>query len=208
VNHPLTTQVQTASSEAGSPDRRAGEFLLPGSQVPGLQAAPKAQPASQHASLSPGAAPVDQSGPVARPNSEGRDGQPAGSLGLTELVNRLREVYPHPTNRGTPRRVPTPVAVEQWLAEKIRTGDLRPDAYHVVLSGAVREARLAEAHPDTFRSKLRTWIREAGWGEEIETEQDADPDLPPPTTGPRFTPPDWNQPKENPRDRLDDRSRR
>lgn len=113
---------------------------------------------------------------------------------LTDVVNGLREVYPHPTNRGAPRRRPNPMAIEQWLADRVRMGQLTPDQYPLILAAAERERRMAEADPERFRRALRTWIREAGWTDEVE-EEDTGPAVPPPSTGPRFTPEGWTKPK-------------
>ena len=128
-------------------------------------------------------------------------------MGLSEIVMRLREVYPHPANRGLPRTRPSPQAVEGWLGEALRLGRLSPDDLPRVVEGAERVRRLAEEHPEAWRRALRTWIREAGWEEEIE-EEETGPVLPPPSSAPRFTPRDWNESKfdlsKEKHDRLDD----
>lgn len=138
-------------------------------------------------SLATAADPPD--GPAIGSTQDRAPGPPPG-LSLTDLVNGLRKVYPHPTNRGGPRTVPNPVAIEQWLAERIRLGKLEPQDYPAVLAGAERAAVAGRGTPDRFRRKLRTWIREHGWTDQVE-EQDDGPVLPPPSTGPKFTPEGW-----------------
>lgn len=102
----------------------------------------------------------------------------------------LRDLYPHPSHRGQARKVPSPVAVERWLGEAMRLDHLAPRDFPRVLAAAQAAAQSAQAHPDVWRKTLQNWIREARWLDAVEEVQEG-PALPPPTSGPRFTPDDW-----------------
>lgn len=108
---------------------------------------------------------------------------------LTDVANGLRTTFPHPRNAG-PRRIPSPAAVEGWLVEQVRLGKLLPDQYAEVLAAAGRETEIAEQNPEKFRRQLRTWIRESGWGDEVQ-DSDPVPVMPPKDTGPKYTPEGW-----------------
>ncbi len=110
---------------------------------------------------------------------------------LEDVVNGLRSTYPHPVNRGGPRRTPNPLAIEGWLGDKIRLGHLGPADYAKVLAAAEREKVLAERDPERYRKVLRTWIREAAWQDLVEDEGLDGPVVPPPSAGPKFTPDEW-----------------
>ena len=100
------------------------------------------------------------------------------------------------------------MAVENWLADALRMGRLVITEYATVIEKAALVAKHAAQYPDEWRVLLKTWIKEAQWHEEIESGADEDDLLiPPPCDEPRFTPDDWNKPKETERHgRLDDRS--
>lgn len=123
---------------------------------------------------------------------QGRTGAP--SLSSSDLINGLRAIYPHPTNRGAPRVVPQPLAIEKWLKELITKGSVGVDDFPAILDGAKGAAVLAKRHPELFRRGLRTWLSEGGWGEEVEEDATASLSIPPPSTRPLYTPTNWNKP--------------
>ena len=174
---PLCTTHLCETSEEKKKDNRSydQQSILPGQAV----VAPQVRPV----------VPAPDGGATPAPIAKRSPAGPARVL-LADVVNGLRSCYPHPTNKGSPRRIPNPLAIEGWLGERIRLGQLEPGAYGQVLTAAKREAELAEKNPEAFRLKLRTWIRETKWTDTIE-EEDPCPALPPKSEGPRFTPAGW-----------------
>ncbi|KKL22707.1 hypothetical protein LCGC14_2432730, partial [marine sediment metagenome] len=141
VNYPRTIHVSEEPRSGSEP-----EGFMPGQSVSPL---PQVPPVPR----------TPEPGPVA-PTQQERPASAHSGPSLADLVNGLRTTYPHPTNRGAPRRVPSPVSIENWLTPHIRLGRLGPDDYAHVLAQAGKEAADAEANPDAFRVLLKNWIKE------------------------------------------------